>query len=87
MNAADVSIAPRFKTLRCPDCGTKDEYPARLTQKDVPNGCDVCQFHFRHELVSDPDCPICVAHRWQARLRALRILLFYRAWVNGENVR
>jgi predicted RNA-binding Zn-ribbon protein involved in translation (DUF1610 family) len=87
MSASIVEVEPRYTKLRCPDCGTKGEFPASFKQKDVPNGCDVCRFHFNHELVHDFRCPVCIARLWQAHFRALYILLRYRALLNREDER
>jgi uncharacterized protein (DUF983 family) len=76
-----------LKILRCPDCGTTGEFPASFTQKNVSDCCDVCQFHWRHSQDIDfhPRCAVCIAHLWQARLRALRILLFHPRLLREEN--
>ena len=68
--------------LRCPDCGTRGEFPGNFAQRNVPDCCDVCRFHFKHECVHDIRCAICAAHVWLARLRAIRILLGYRGMLN-----
>jgi hypothetical protein len=82
VSATAVPVKPRRKTLRCPECGTKDDFPASVTREDVPEDCLVCQFHFNHTPGHDLRCAFCIAHLWQARLRALRILLFHplSAW-------
>ncbi len=87
MSAAAAPIKPLRRKLRCPDCGTKDDFPASFTQKNVPDYCDVCRFHFNHECAHDLRCAVCTARLWLARLRALRILLFSRTLLQPEDAR
>jgi uncharacterized protein (DUF983 family) len=87
MSASIVEVEPRYTKRRCPECGTKGEFPAGFTQKEVSSCCEVCRFHLNHELVNDFRCGICIAHVWQARVRALRILVFHPALLNGEDAR
>jgi predicted RNA-binding Zn-ribbon protein involved in translation (DUF1610 family) len=82
--AAADSIDSRYTKRRCPDCGTTGEFPSTFTQKQVSSCCELCQFHLNHELIHDFRCSVCVASLWRARLRALRILVFYRALLNVD---
>ena len=86
MSATADPIATSTKR-RCPDCGTKDDFPPSYTQKNVSDCCNVCRFHLNHELVHDFTCPVCIARLWQARLRAIRILFFHPAFVRAEDLR
>ena len=71
---------------RCRACGTAGSFPSDWTPEQVSRTCEVCRFHSVHQIDTPYDitCPICLALQWQARLRALRILLFYRAWLREE---
>jgi hypothetical protein len=79
--------APPRKKLRCPDCGTKGEFPANFTQTEVRDCCQVCLFHLNHELVYDFRCAVCIARLWQARLSAIWILLFRPSLLRAEDMR
>ena len=76
MSAATVSIEPRYKNLRCPECWTKGDFPTNVNLEDVTYGCEVCCIHRRHDLIYDFTCSFCIATLWRARLRAFRIFLF-----------
>ena len=74
------------KRFHCPSCGSGAIHPSDWTPKSVANACAICRYHTLHKLEHSHDgiCAICLARLWQARLRALRILLFYRAWLREE---
>ena len=76
-----------LKKLRCPDCGTKGEFPSNFTLKDASGCCEVCHFHINHELTYDFRCSVCVARLWHSRLRAVRILLLNSAVLRSEDLR
>lgn len=87
MNSATASEQIALKKLRCPDCGTKSEFPSTFTAKDAAACCEVCHFHQNHELTYDFRCPVCVARLWHSRLQAIRILFLYRSALRSENER
>jgi uncharacterized protein (DUF983 family) len=75
------------KKLRCPDCGTKGEFPSTFTPKDAAACCEVCHFHLNHERTHDFRCAVCVARLWYSRLQAVRILLLHSAILHSEEKR
>jgi uncharacterized protein (DUF983 family) len=87
MSAAADPIDSRYTKRRCPECGTTGEFPASFTQKQVSDCCELCRFHLNHELVHDFRCAVCIARLWQARVRALRILIFHPGLLSGEDAR
>ena len=86
MNAAAVSKS-EYSKLRCPDCGTKDQFPVSFAKKNVPFCCDAFRFHFNHECAHDNLCGVCIARVWLSRLRAVRVLFFHRGLLAAEDSR
>ena len=86
MNAAGAPKS-KYSKLSCPDCGTKDQFPASPVKKKVPFCCGVFRFHFNHECAHDDLCAVCIARVWMSRLRAVRILFFHRALLAAEDAR
>jgi len=87
VTSATLTEETPLKKLRCPDCGTKSEFPASFTQKDAATYCEVCRFHLNHELTYDFRCAVCVARLWYSRLQAVRILLLHSAVLRSEDMR
>jgi predicted RNA-binding Zn-ribbon protein involved in translation (DUF1610 family) len=87
VNTAALTEETPLKKLRCPDCGTKGEFPSTFTPKDAAACCEVCRFHLNHELNYDFRCPVCVARLWHSRVQALRILIFHPALLRSEDMR
>jgi hypothetical protein len=87
VNTAAPADETQLKKLRCPDCGTKGQFPASITQKNVSDYCEVCRYHLNHELTHDFRCAVCVARLWFSRLQAIRILLLHSALLRSEEMR
>jgi hypothetical protein len=87
MNSTGLTEETPLKKLRCPDCGTKADFPSTFTPKDAASCCEVCRFHLNHELNYDFRCPMCIARLWYSRLQAVRILFLHCAVLRSEEMR
>jgi rubrerythrin len=84
VSAAAVVIETRWKKTRCPSCGVRAERPESFSPAEVAVWCEICKGHKNHDLVVDSTCPICIASKWRALLRAVPILVFQILHPNGD---